>query len=129
VRVDPVEGTAFGVVHLEVAPVTSGMAVGALVAGIAALAVSFLVFCFGLAGAEAGWGALVAGAFTVLGVVAGGGALGLGLAALRQIRRSGQPGLIRFTGRGPALAGVWCGGIGLGTCLLSLALALVVQAV
>jgi hypothetical protein len=127
--VEPVQGTGFGVVHLEIAPVTSGMAVGSLVAGIAALMVGFLVFCFGLAGAEAGWGAFVAGAFTVLGLVAGGGALGLGLAALRQIRRSGRPGLIRFTGRGPALAGVWCGGIGLGICLLSLSLAVIVQAV
>lgn len=126
-RVDAVPGTGYAVVHLEIAPVTSGLAVGALLAGVAALIVGFIELCLGIAGARNGWGAWVAGAFTVLGLVTGGGGVGLGLAALRQIRRSGQPGLIRFTGRGPALAGVWCGGIGLGICLLSLAFVLAVQ--
>ena len=32
-RVEMVPGTPFGVVHLDVAPVTSGLAIGALVAG------------------------------------------------------------------------------------------------
>ena len=50
-RVEPVPGTPFGVVHLDVPPVTSGLAVGALVAGIASILVSLLVICFGLVGA------------------------------------------------------------------------------
>jgi hypothetical protein len=126
-RVEPVAGTEFGVVHLEIAPVTSGLAVGSLIAGIAAVVVSMIVLCLGVAGASSGWGAWVAGAFTVLGLVAGGGGVGLGLTALRQIRRSGRPGLIRFTGRGPALGGLWCGAAGAGICVLSLALVLLVQ--
>jgi hypothetical protein len=126
-RVEAVPGTEFGVVHLQVAPLTSGLAVGALMAGIASVLVSFLVLCFGTVGAEDGWGAWVAGAFTVLGGLAGGGGIGLGMAAMRQIRRSGQPGLIRFTGRGMAIGGVACGGAGLGISLLAFGLALLLQ--
>lgn len=126
-RVEAVTGTQFGVVHLEIPPVTSGFAVGSLVAGIAAPLVGLLVLCFGVAGADGGWGAWVAGAFTLLGLVAGGGGVGLGLAALRQIRGSGRPGWVRFTGRGPAIGGAWCGGIGAGICLLSLTLVVVLQ--
>lgn len=126
-RVEAVAGTNFGVVHLEIAPVASGFAVGALIAGIAALLIGVLVVCFGVLGASSGWGAWVAGAFTVLGLVAGGGGVGLGVAALRQIRRSGQPGRVRFTGRGSAIGGAWCGGIGATVSLVALALVVVVQ--
>ncbi len=126
-HVEAVPGTGFGVVHLQVAPLTSGLAVGALMAGIAAVLVSLLVICFGVAGAEDGWGPWVAGAFTLLGGLAGGAGIGAGMAAMRQIRRSGRPGLIRFTGRGVAIGGVVCGAAGLAICLLALGLSLVVQ--
>jgi hypothetical protein len=125
--VETVPGTEFGVVHLQIAPLTSGMAVGALVVGIAAVLVSLLVVCFGVAGASGGWGAWVAGAFTVLGGLSGVAAIGLGIAAMRQIRRSGRPGLIRFTGRGVAIAGISCGVAGSGISLIALALSLLLQ--
>ena len=59
-------GTPFGVVHLDVAPVTSGLAIGALVAGIASVLVSLLVICFGVVFKNDG-GAWASGAFAVLG--------------------------------------------------------------
>jgi hypothetical protein len=126
-RVDPVPGTEFGLVQLRVQPITSGLAIGSLIAGIGAIVVSFLVLCFGLAGSGDGWGGWVAGAFTVLGVVAGGGAVAVGLVARRQIRRSGQTGQVRFTGGGVAVAGISCGSAGAGIALASLALSLVLQ--
>ncbi len=126
-RVEPVPGTGFGVVHLEVRPMTSGLAVGALVAGIGSILVSLLVLCFGLVGAGDGWGGWVAGAFALLATLTGLAGAGLGLAGMRQIRRSGRPPAIRFTGRGLAVAGLSCGAAGLGITVLSLALTLVVQ--
>ncbi|SBV29547.1 hypothetical protein GA0070620_5127 [Micromonospora krabiensis] len=104
---------------------TSGLAVGALVAGIASILVSVLVICFGVTGS--GWtGVWAAGAFTVLGVLAGAGAVVAGLLARRQIRRPVSPPAVRFTGRGLAVAGMSCGGAGLALSLLGLALALLV---
>jgi len=126
-RIDPVPGTEFGLVQLRVVPITSGLAIGSLIAGIASILVSFLVLCFGLAGASGGWGGWVSGAFTVLSVVAGGGASAVGLVARRQILRSGQTGQVRFTGRGMATSGIVCGSVGAGIALLSLALALLLQ--
>ncbi|WP_433374338.1 hypothetical protein ACQPZX_03745 [Actinoplanes sp. CA-142083] len=126
-RVDVVPGTEFGLVQLRVEPITSGMAIGSLVAGIAAILVSLIVFCFGLAGANGGWGALVAGAFTLLSVIAGVGAIIVGLVARRQIRNSGRTGQVRFTGRGIATAGISCGSAGAGIALAGLALSLVLQ--
>lgn len=126
-RIDPVPGTEFGLVRLAVPPVASGLATGSMIAGIGSILVSLLVLCFGLTGARAGWGGWVAGAFALLGVLAGGGAIALGLVALRQIKRSGRPGRVRFTGRGRAIAGVACGGTGAGISLASLALTLVLQ--
>ncbi|GAB1644949.1 hypothetical protein [Krasilnikovia sp. MM14-A1259] len=126
-RVDPVAGTEFGLVQYAVAPIASGLATGALIAGIASILVSLLVFCFGLSGATEGWGGWVGGAFTVLAVMAGGGAIGVGLAGLRQIRRSGVSGRARFTGRGRAIAGISCGGVGAGLALVALALTLMLQ--
>lgn len=125
-RIDPVPGTPFGVVHLDVPPVTSGLAVGSLVTGIAAILVSLLVLCFGIAGPDYG-GAWAAGAFTVLGALAGTAAIVAGLLARRQIRRPAPPPAVRFTGNGLAVAGVSCGGVGLLLSLLGLGLALVVQ--
>lgn len=126
-RIDPMPGTEFGLVRLRVEPITSGLAIGSLIAGIGAVFVALLVFCFGLAGAEADWGGWVSGAFTLLSVTIGGGAAGVGLVARRQIRRSGQPGQVRFTGRGLAIAGISCGLTGLGIAVLALALALLLQ--
>ncbi|KKK05340.1 hypothetical protein [Micromonospora sp. HK10] len=123
---DAVPGTPFGVVHLDVPPVTSGLAVGSLTAGIASILVSLLVFCFGIAGPNYG-GAWAAGAFTLLGGLAGTGAVVAGLLARRQIRRPAPPPAVRFTGRGLAVAGLVCGAVGLLLSLLGLAVALVVQ--
>ncbi|MGW4498473.1 hypothetical protein ACWENR_07620 [Micromonospora sp. NPDC004336] len=111
-------------VHLDVPPVTSGLAVGSLVAGIVSILVALLVICFGAVAAMGG--AWAAGAFTVLGVLAGAGAVAAGLLGLRQIRRGAPPPAVRFTGRGLAVAGVSCGGAGLLLSLLGLGLALLV---
>jgi hypothetical protein len=126
-RIEAVPGTEFGLVQLRVAPITSGLAIGSMIAGIAAILVSFLALCFGLAGSNGDWGGWVSGAFTLLSVVVGGGAVAVGLTARRQIRNSGQTGRVRFTGRGVAIAGVVCGSTGAGIALVSLALALVLQ--
>lgn len=67
-RVDVVSGTPFGLVQLRVVPITSGLAIGALIAGIGSILVSILVICFGFSSG----GPWVAGAFTVLSVLAGG---------------------------------------------------------
>ena len=126
-RIDPVAGTEYGLIHIQIDPMTSGMAVGSLIAGIGSVLVSVLVLCFGLAGSAGGWGGWVAGAFALLGVLIGGGAVALGLIGIRQIRGSGQAGRLRFTGRGMAVAGISCGAAGAGIALLSLALSLVLQ--
>ncbi|MER7439633.1 hypothetical protein [Micromonospora avicenniae] len=120
---EPVAGTPFGVVHLGVPPVTSGLAVGALVAGIASILVSVLVICFGVTGGS--WtGVWAAGAFALLGVLTGAGAIAAGMLALRQIRRPLPPPAVRFTGRGLAVSGASCGGAGLVLSLIGLGLAL-----
>jgi hypothetical protein len=123
-----VPGTAFGVVYLDVPPVTSGLAVGSLVAGIGSAIVSLLVACFGIAGAAGGWGGWAAGAFAVLAGFAGAAAIVLGVLGLRQIRQAAPPPAMRFTGRGVAIAGLSCGGTGLGVTILALILALGLQA-
>ncbi|MGA5301244.1 hypothetical protein ACPCHT_15040 [Nucisporomicrobium flavum] len=126
-RVEPVPGTQFGLVQLRVAPITSGQAIGSLIAGIASILVATLVLCFGVAGSAQGWGGIVAGAFALLGGLAGGGAIAVGLIAQRQIKRSGQAGRVRFTGRGVAIAGISCGGAGVGIAALTLLLVWVLQ--
>ncbi|SDT71343.1 hypothetical protein [Actinoplanes derwentensis] len=126
-RVDQVTGTGFGLVHFQVAPITSGPAIGSLVAGIAAILVALAVFCFGLAGAQEGWGGWVAGAFTLLSVLACAGAVTAALIARRQITRSAQPGRVRFTGRGLTIGGMVCGIAGAALSLVGLSLGLVVQ--
>ena len=126
-RFDALPGTEFELVQLRIEPITSGLAVGSLMAGIASILVSLLVLCFGLVGSSGGWGGWVAGAFTLLAVAAGGGAVGVGVAGRRQIRRSGQTGQVRFTGAGIAMAGIVCGAVGAGMALLALALSLVLQ--
>lgn len=124
-QIHPVPGTPFGVVHLDVPAVTSGLAVGSLVVGIVSILVSLPVVGFGVIGAG-GDGAWAAGAFAMLGVLTGAGAVGVGLFGLRQIRRPMPPPAVRFSGRGLAWAGVSCGGAGLLLNLGGLGLALLV---
>ncbi len=126
-RVDALPGTEFGLVQLRVEPITSGLAIGSLIAGIGSILVSFLVLCFGLVGSSAGWGGWVSGAFTLLAVAVGGGAIAIGVISRRQIRRSGQTGQVRFTGSGLGMSGIVGGSAGAGIALLSLGLALVLQ--
>jgi hypothetical protein len=123
VRMDPVPGTPFGVVYLGVSPTVSGLAVGSMVAGIGAILVSLLVYCFGLAGAQPGWGPLVSGAFAILAAVVGGAALTTGVIAMRQIRQA--PG--ELSGRGLAITGVACGGTGVGLTVLGFLLVALVS--
>ncbi|GAA0795319.1 hypothetical protein [Spirilliplanes yamanashiensis] len=125
--VSAVPGTPFGLVELEVPPVTSGYAIGGLVAGIGGVLASTLVLCFGVAGASDGWGLIAAGAFALLAGAVSLAGLGLGVGARRQIRRAAGTGTIRFTGRGPALAAIVCGAAGLLLTLLSLGLTALVQ--
>jgi hypothetical protein len=126
-RVDPFPGTPFGLVYLNVPAGTSGPAVGSQVTGIASILVSFLVAGFGLTGADAGWGAWVAGAFAVLAAVLGIAGIGLALLGIRQVRRVPPPGTVRVTGRGLAIAGLSCGFAGLAVTLVALVIVLVLQ--
>lgn len=126
-RVDQVPGTDYGLVEIEVPPVTSGLATGSMLAGIASVLVSVLVLCFGSMGATPGWGAWVAGAFTLLATLCGAGAVGVGLTAVRQIQRSGRDGRLRFVGRAQAITGISCGAGGVGIALLFLGLAILWQ--
>jgi hypothetical protein len=123
VRVDPVPGTPFGVVYLGVSPTVSGIAVGSMVAGIGSVLVSLLVYCFGLAGAQNGWGPLVSGAFAILAGLVGGAALATGLVAMRQIRQAPT----ELGGRGLAITGVACGGSGIGLTVLGFLLVALVS--
>jgi hypothetical protein len=125
-----VPGTTYALGYLSVPATTSGMAVGSLMAGIASLLVLTLVSCFGFAGARAGWGGSVAGAFAVLAALLGLAGVALGTVSLRQIRRGAAPGTAaadRRTGRGLAISGLSCGATGVGLTLLVLAGVLAVQ--
>lgn len=113
-------GTQFGVAIPALSPTVSGLAVGSMVAGIGSDLVSLLVLCFGVAGAQGGWGALVAGAFAALAFLVGGGATGAAAVARRQIGNSGGG----MTGRSLALTGLICGLCGAGLAVLGLGLAI-----
>lgn len=121
-RIEPVPGTQFGVAIPAIQPTVSGLAVGSMVAGIGSAVVSLLVPCFGLVGAQRGWGALVAGAFAALAFLVGGGATGAAVAARRQLGASGGA----ITGRGLAITGLVCGMVGAGLSVLGLGLAVLV---
>jgi hypothetical protein len=116
-RVERVDGSPFALAYLSVPPATSGMAIGSLVTGIGSVLVSGAVGCLGLAGARRGWGAGVGGAFTILACALGVAAVVLGLAGLRQARRDPA-----VSGRGLAIAGLTCGGCGIGLAILLLLL-------
>lgn len=143
-RVDPVPGTPFGLVYLDVPPVTSGPAVAALVNGVGSILVAFGAGCLGIVGVRGGWGGWVAGAFAVLGGLLGLAAILLGELGRRQTgtagsapwtgwqRAGGSPltgtaAPIRFTGRGLAISGLVCGGVGLALTVLALAVAVLLQ--
>lgn len=121
VPVSVVPGTPFGVVFPAVPPTASGTAIGSMVAGIGSCLVSLVVGCFGIAGAQPGWGAAVSGAFAVLATFLGLAGIGTGVVALRQVRR--EPGALR--GRGLALAGISCGAVGIGITVLAMLLSFV----
>jgi hypothetical protein len=120
VRVDPVPGTNFGIAYLGLPPLVAGQAIASLVAGIGSILVATVVGCFGLVGADGGWGPLVGGAFAVLAGLLGLAAIGLGLVGLRRIRRSGDA----VKGKGLAVAGISCGGTGVALTVLALLAAL-----
>ncbi|WP_422773142.1 hypothetical protein ACN28C_09445 [Plantactinospora sp. WMMC1484] len=145
-RVDPVPGTPFGLVYLDVAPVTSGPAVASLVAGIGSVLVAFIAGCLGLAGSPEDWGGWVAGAFAVLAGVLGLAGLLLGELGRRQTGPARLPSWfsrqaaggtgpggaappVRFTGRGLAIAGITCSAVGLAVTVLALAVAVLLQLV
>ncbi len=119
VRVDPVPGTNFGIAYLGVPSLVAGQAIASLVAGTGSILVAVVVGCFGLAGANGGWGPLVGGAFAVLAGLLGFAAIGLGLFGLRRIRQSGG----QIQGRGLAIAGIACGGAGAGLTVMSMLVA------
>ncbi|MFY1673337.1 hypothetical protein ACN27G_25780 [Plantactinospora sp. WMMB334] len=144
-RVAPVPGTPFGLVYLDVAPVTSGPAVTSLVAGSGSVLVAFVAGCLGLLGSP-DWGGWVAGAFAVLAGVLGLAGLLLGELGRRQTgparlpswfsrRAAGDTGPggaappVRFTGRGLAIAGITCSAVGLAVTVLALAVAVLLQLV
>ncbi|MBE1485167.1 hypothetical protein [Plantactinospora soyae] len=145
-RVDAVPGTPFGLVYLDVAPVTSGPAVGALVTGIGSILVAFGAGCMGLIGLNGGWGGWAAGAFAVLAGLLGTVGVLLGELGRRQTRTTGaavRPGQarrplawppvaegappVRYTGHGLAMAGLICGGVGLALTVLALAISVLLQ--
>jgi hypothetical protein len=122
VHVEQVPGTEFGVAYLRVPPTVSGLAVGAMIAGIASILVAFIIGCAGVAGLQNESIPIIAGAFAVLAALLSFAGLGLGYASTRQIRN----GRGRFSGRGMGVTGMVCGGVGIlftsGGVLLALAL-------
>lgn len=138
VRVEPVAGTPYGLAIFGAPSATSGPAIGSLVAGVAAILVSFVVMCLGLAGAGGGWGAPVAGAFAILAGFLGFAGIGLGVVGTRHVRRgapspdegptgvAGAP-AATIRGRGLALAGLICGVTGVVVTLLCFAAVLAVH--
>jgi hypothetical protein len=119
IRVDAIEGTQFGVAYPAMPPTPSGQAITSMVAGIGSILVAFAVGCFGVGGAESGWGPTVSGAFALLSAFIGAGAIFIGGHALGNIRRSGG----MASGRGMAIAGISCGGSGVGLTVLLFLLA------
>lgn len=119
-HVEPIAGSDFALAYTLLPPLTSGQAVGALVAGIGSIIVSFATICFGLVGASDGWGALVAGAFGILATILGVAAVSIGTYTRRLIRRSQGA----VSGFGLATSGLICGYVGAGLAVLGFAGAL-----
>jgi hypothetical protein len=117
-----VAGTDFALAYYPVPPTLLGQAVGGMVAGVLSIVVALVVTCFGLAGARAGWGPIVAGAFAVLAAAVGLAGIGLGVFSVRRIGRAGG----RFTGRRIAFTGIICGAVGLLVTVASLVASLLI---
>lgn len=113
-RLQPVGGTPFAYAYVRVPPVTSGLAIGSLIAGIASIVVALGMVCLGLSGASDGWGALVAGAFAILSILLGAAAIAFGRSATRMIRRAAGA----TSGSGMANAGLTCGWVGVGVTVI-----------
>jgi hypothetical protein len=113
-RLQPVGGTPFAYAYVRVPPVTSGLAIGSLIAGIASIAVALGMVCLGLSGASDGWGALVAGAFAILSILLAAAAIAFGRSATRMIRRAAGA----TSGSGMANAGMTCGWVGAGLSVI-----------
>lgn len=113
-RLQPVGGTPFAYAYVRVPPVTSGLAIGSLIAGIASIVVALGMICLGLSGASDGWGALVAGAFAILSILLGAAAIAFGRSATRMIRRAAGA----TSGSGMANAGMICGWVGVGLSVI-----------
>lgn len=142
IRFEPVPGTPYGLAFVQVAPVTSGPAAGALAAGIASIVVALVMLCLGLAGAGPGWGALVAGAFAILAALFGVAGVAVGTVAARRIPPPvpvmapigyGMPWPVPHSrdgvaGRGMAVAGRVCGYVGLGLAVVGFVLVLLAAA-
>jgi hypothetical protein len=126
VAFEAVGGTPFGVAIVGVAPTASGPATASLITGVASILVSFVVACFATIGASAGWGPIVSGAFAVLAAFLGIAAVLLGRVGIGQIRR--HTGWSVVTGRGLAISGIICGGVGLLLTVLSVVAALLLAA-
>lgn len=120
-RIESLPGTGFCVAYPRVPATMSGPSIGSLVAGIGSVLVSTIVGCVGLATSV---GVAVGGAFAMLGIATGCGAVGLGLAGLRQVKRDAG----RTAGRSLAIAGISCGGTGLALTVLAMIGALLVAA-
>ncbi len=108
VRVEAVPGTPYGLAVLGAPKTASGVAASSLATGVGSVLVSLAVWCFGLTGAEPGWGGLVAGAFAVLAILLGAAGIVLGWLGMRQIRLAAGT----MTGRGVAISGLVCGAVG-----------------
>ena len=121
VAVEAMPGTPYAVAVVPVVPTVSGQAIASLVAGVGSILVSLVVICFGVAGADPGWGAMVAGAFAVLAGLAGVAAVVLGQIGRRRIRRGA------VEGRGLAVSGITCGLIGLVLTGLAMVLAVLLS--
>jgi hypothetical protein len=121
IRVDAIEGTNFGVAYPAIPATPNGAAITSMVAGILSILVSFAVGCFGISGAQGGWGPTVSGAFALLSAFVGAGAIFIGVRALRVIRESAGA----ASGRGMAIAGISCGGSGAGLTVLFFLVAVV----
>ncbi|GIG01361.1 phage holin family protein [Catellatospora citrea] len=124
VRVEVVPGTPYGLAVLGAPKTASGVAASALVVGAGSILVSLVVWCFGVAGAQQGWGGLVAGAFAALAILLGAAGVLLGWLGIRQIRLAAG----NMTGRGVAVAGLVCGAVGLLLAAVGLLTAIVLSA-
>lgn len=115
-HVQAVPGTPFGLMYIGIRPLSSGPAIGSLIAGIGSLIAAGVLGLFGLAAASQGSARSIAPAFAILAFLIAVGALVLGGMGLRQVRRS----VGRTSGRGVAIAGLICGAAGVGMTLLTL---------